>query len=84
MCGQNGFRVESPKYLPKSRRRPHTACQVGLRVSEKYSSEFFSFEVFFSFLFFSATFYYVYGWIWQKEMGNKTRTNQPLSLHSSR
>ncbi len=51
MCGQNGFRVESPKYLPKSRRRPHTACQVGLRVSEKYSSEFFPLKS--SFLFFS-------------------------------
>jgi len=40
-----------PRYLPKSG-RPHTACQLGLRVSEKYSSDFFLWSLlFFSFLF---------------------------------
>jgi hypothetical protein len=61
-----------PKYLPKSRRPPYS-CQLGLHVSEKNSYKFF-FEVFF---FFSATFYYV-PWIWQKEMGKKTRKISPF------
>jgi hypothetical protein len=58
-----------PRYLPKSG-RPHRACQLGLRVSEKYSSDYFSLKS--SVLFFSATFYYV-PWRRQKEMVNKTK-----------